>query len=206
MPEKNEFIAYAMDFVSYLLSKSESINRIILFGSVARGDFDEDSDIDIFVDSDEKKEKIIKVILEDYYKTKKYNEWKLKGIDNEISMIIGSLESEEWKDLKRSIMNNGIILFGKYKGEAERINHYTLFSFENIKPNKKRITIFRKLFGFKRGKKEYPGLIKKINAVKVGKGCLIVPIEKVNELKDFFISKKVSVKLYDLWSDTKIEN
>ena len=30
--------------------------------------------------------------------------------------------------------------------------------------------------------------------------------EKVNELKAFFISKKVTVKLYDLWSDSKIEN
>ena len=205
MNEKNELIAYAMDFSSYLLSKIE-VDRIILFGSVVRGDFDKESDVDLFVDTSEKKEKDIKEILENYYKTKKYNEWKLKGLNKDISLIIGNLESDEWRDLKRSIMNNGIVLFGKYKGEAERINHYTLFSFENIKPDKKRIAVFRKLFGFKRGKKEYPGFIKKIKGVKMGKGCLIVPIEKVNELKAFFISKKVTVKLYDLWSDSKIEN
>ena len=104
MFKRNELIAYAVDFSSYLLSKSESVEMIILFGSVARGDFDDESDIDIFVDIDEKKEKSIKAILDDYYKTKKYNEWKLKGIDNDISLIIGRVDSEEWKDFEPRTM------------------------------------------------------------------------------------------------------
>ena len=52
--ERNELIAYAMDFASYLESKIEGINRIILHGSVSREDFDEESDIDIFIDTKEK--------------------------------------------------------------------------------------------------------------------------------------------------------
>jgi len=201
MLEKNELIAYAMDFASYLISKIDGINMIVLHGSVARGDFDESSDVDLFIDVDKKTEKKIKNVENNYYKTNKFKEWKLKGIENDFSIIVGRLNSKEWKNLKRAIMNTGLFLYGKYKGDIEKIKHYTLFSFENIKPDKKRVSIFRKLFGFKVGKKRYLGLIDKINAIKIGKGSILVPIENVNELKRYFQEKRVSVKLYDVWLD-----
>ncbi len=204
MLKRNEFIAYAIDFSSYLLSKIEDIDRIILHGSIARGDFDEESDVDLFIDTQKEIEKKVNKTLENYYKTNKFKEWNLKGIQNHFSIITGELDKKEWKNLKRAIINTGIILYGKYKFNAEKVNYYTLFSFENIKPDKKRIAIFRKLFGFKIGKKEYPGLIRKINAIKVGKGSILVPTEHVNKLKQYFQEKKVLVKLYDLWSDTKL--
>jgi len=200
MLQRNEMVAYALDFVSYLMSKTNNIDRIILHGSISRGDFDEKSDVDLFIDTEESEKKINKIV-DNYYKTKKFREWELKGIKNTISCITGRLDSKEWEDLKRSIINTGIILYGKYKAEAEKINQYVLFSFENIKPNKKRIAIFRKLFGFKTGKKEYSGMSRKIKAIKVGKGSLLVPIGHVSELKKYFQEKKVKVRLYDLWSD-----
>jgi len=206
MIEKNKLISYAMDLASYLISKEKKINRIILYGSIARGDFDEESDIDLFVDVLDNKsviEKRINKILDNYYDSKKYKEWELKGITNTFSIITGGLDSKEWTDLKRAIINTGIILYSKYKSKVEKVNSYTLFSFENIKPNKKRIVIFRKLFGFKVKGKSYPGLVDKINAIKIGKGALLVPIEKVNELRRYFQDKKVKVKLYDLWSDSR---
>jgi len=176
--ERNEIIAYAMDFASYLVSRSEGINRIILHGSVARGDFDSESDIDLFVDiTDKKSEKKIRIYEENYYKTNSYKEWKLKGVDNEISLIIGKLDSDEWKDLKRAIMNTGIVLYGKYTAENKEAKHYVLFSFENIKPESKRVGLFRKLFGFNAGKKKYSGLAEKFNMRRIGKGTILVPIE-----------------------------
>ena len=61
--KQNELIAYAMDFASYLISKVDGIHRIILHGSIARGDFDDESDIDLFIDvSDIKMEKKIKLL------------------------------------------------------------------------------------------------------------------------------------------------
>lgn len=204
MAEKNELVSYAIDFVSYLLSKEKRIDRVILHGSIVRDDFDEESDIDLFIDTQKKLNKKIAKIVDNYYKTKKFKYWELKGIANTISVIVGRLDSKDWKDLKRSIVNTGIILYGKYKSETEKINQYTLFSFENIKPNKKRVLIFRRLFGFKVGKKVYPGLIEKIRAIKIGKGSILVPAEHVNELKRYFQEKKVAVKLYDVWSDRKL--
>ena len=101
----------------------------------------EESDVDLFIDADEKIEKKINRILDNYYNTKKFKEWELKGINNGISIIVGELDNDDWEDLKRSIMNTGIILYGKYKAKPDKTNQYTLFSFENIKPNKKNILI-----------------------------------------------------------------
>lgn len=203
--EKNKLIAYAMDFASYLIGKVEGIDRIILHGSVSRGDFEEKSDVDLFIDADIKLDRKIKGILEDYYKTQKFKEWKLKGVNNSISLIVGELDGNEWKELKRAIMNTGIVLYGKYKDKAEKTAQYVLFSFENIKPDKKRVLVFRKLFGFKVKDKVYLGLANKVNAVKIGKGAILVPIEYSQKVIDFFKNEKVKVKVYDLWSDSKIE-
>lgn len=201
---KNDLIAYALDFVSFLISKVEEIDRVIVHGSIARGDFDKESDIDLFVDSREKIDKKVQKIVEDYYKTKSFKEWELKGIDNIISCIVGKLDSEEWKSLKRSMINTGLVLYGKYKADVEKVNQYVLFSFENIKPDKKRVAVFRKLFGFKIGNKKYPGLVEKVNGMRIGKGDVLVPGEYSKELENYFHQKKVKVQVYDFWSDAKL--
>jgi predicted nucleotidyltransferase len=204
MLKKSELVAYAMDFASYSISKMENISRIILYGSIAQGNFDEKSDVDIFIDTNDKNaQKKAQKVLEDYYKTERYRTWRLKGIENPYSIIAGELDSKEWKDLKRAIINTGLLLYGKYKSNIKKTNQYVLFSFENIKPDRKRVAIYRKLFGFKKGKKEYSGIAKKISALKIGKGNLLVQAENANEIKQYFQEKRVSVKLYDLWSDIK---
>ncbi len=47
-------IGYAQSFVSFLLDSyvGGKVRKIILFGSVARGDFSTESDIDLFVEVD----------------------------------------------------------------------------------------------------------------------------------------------------------
>lgn len=200
--ERNELVSYALDFAAYLILKTKGIDRIILYGSAARGDFDEKSDIDLFVDSSEEIKKKVDKSLEDYKGTKRFGEWQMKGIKNEISVITGSLDSEEWVNLKRGIMNNGMILYGKYTAKAEKVKQYVLVSFENIQPDKKRILLFRKLFGFKVGGKRYEGMVSKINAVRVGKGNILVPIEHFDKIRDYMKEKKIAVKVYDLWSDS----
>ena len=56
--KKNELYAYLTDFLSILYLKKDlltKINSIILFGSVARGDFDKKSDVDILFINKNKK-------------------------------------------------------------------------------------------------------------------------------------------------------
>lgn len=205
---RNKLISYAIDFVSYLVSHIETINQIILFGSVARGDFDEKSDIDLFVDVSRKNikkmEKNVKKLAEDYHKTQKAKSWQLKGIHNPFSCIVGSLEHKEWQDLRRGIANNALVLYGKYYTHANKTNHYTLFSFEKIHPESKRVLIHRLLFGFRSKDREYPGLSREYGFVKIGKGALLVPVEHSLKVKEIFHKKKVPVRVYDLWSDYTI--
>lgn len=202
---RNELVAYAMDFASYLISRTEDINRIILHGSIARGDFDEKSDVDLFIDTRARNaERHIQKIADDYYKTERYKQWTLKGIANEISLIVGILDSTEWKNLKRAILATGILVYGKYTAGVEKTRQYTLISFGSIKPDSRRVSVYRKLFGFKQQKKSYSGLAEKCNAVRVGTGSLLVPAAHVQTLVSYFHNKKIPMKLYDLWSDADL--
>ena len=82
--------AYASYFVSYLLCNLENIEnvqRIILFGSVARDEGTKESDVDLFIEVKKKTKKIeneIKRMIEGFYKSREASLFKLKGIDNEI--------------------------------------------------------------------------------------------------------------------------
>ena len=201
--EKNKLISYAMEFSSFLVRNCE-VDKIVLYGSVARGDFGEGSDIDLFVEADGKNERKIHRLIQDFYKTEVARNSKLKGIENNISVIVGRLGSKEWKDLNRAILNSGIVLYGKYKSNVEKSDSYSLFVFENIKPDKKRIAVFRKLFGFRVGKKSYPGLVNDLKGIKIGKGSILIPLESSMKIKDYFREKKIGFRIYDLWSDVRI--
>ncbi|HLC71829.1 MAG TPA: nucleotidyltransferase domain-containing protein [Candidatus Nanoarchaeia archaeon] len=205
MNQRNELISYALDFTSHLIGKTEGINRVILFGSLARGDFDSESDIDLFIDTIDKKfESRIPKIVESYYASTKAKNWNLKGVKREISCVVGELDSEEWKDLKRAIINTGIILYGKYHGAVEKVHHYLILSYGPIRSESKRVSAHRSLYGFTVGKTKYTGLVEKYHAVKLGTGCLMIPLEHAMKMKKFFQERKVPLKLYDVWSDSKI--
>tara|TARA_Y100000310_G_scaffold280286_1_gene299905 strand:- start:6323 stop:6946 length:624 start_codon:yes stop_codon:yes gene_type:complete len=205
MKNQINYIAYAMDFASYLISKSNcAIDRIILHGSITRGDFDEKSDVDLFIDTKESNDKKIQKIYQAYQKTKRKQEWNLKDIDFPISMIVGSLDSQEWKDLKRAMMNTGILLYGKFKAEADNVNQYILISIENIKPESRRVSIHRKLFGFTTRNKFYKGLVKEYNGKKINKGTFIVPTQHFQKIKSYLQKNKISGKYIDFWTDTDI--
>ena len=95
-------IAYSIEFVSFLFRttaiKKNKIKGIYLFGSVARGDFDKDSDIDLFIDSDSKETKsIIEKALNKFYNSKNNKKFQLMGIENELKPIAGNLSNWDLK-------------------------------------------------------------------------------------------------------------
>jgi len=107
----NKLISYAVDFVSFLLERIDKnkIDRIILFGSVARDEADSDSDVDLFIESVEDIKKPIKKIKDEFFNSTKFRDyWELKGIKSEIKIISGKLDN--WKDIKNSVVSNGILL------------------------------------------------------------------------------------------------
>jgi len=66
--KKNDIISYTQDFISLLFQNLDSklVRSIVLFGSASRGDFDQESDIDLFIDLfDESKKKSVEKKVEE---------------------------------------------------------------------------------------------------------------------------------------------
>ncbi len=195
-----ELIAYAMDFTSFLLYKLgkdvENIKQIILFGSVARGETTEKSDVDIFIDIFQEDKKFLEKIdriKEDFYESVKFEKfWKLLRINYKIKPMTGKLN--EWKDLKLSIMANGIVLYGRYEKTPKERKRVILL-WENVKPQSKRITINRRIFGYSYFGKRYSGLLQKFEGIKLGKGAIEIPIESYPVFIKIFRNYKVPVRI-----------
>jgi len=201
-----KLIAYAQDFVSFLLQNIKDpgkIITIILFGSVTRGEAKKTSDIDIFIETKENIENEIIALKEKFYdsiKVKKY--WNLLGIKNEIHCEVGSLD--EWKDLEKSLIAQGIILYGKYKSKKQGDPHY-LFSIEQSKIRNKNVSIWRKLYGYRQkvGKKTYEkkGLVEEYYGKKIARGVFVIPAEHAQKIVSFLKKSKINHEIVIIWKE-----
>ncbi len=201
-----KLIGYSLDFASFLIEKlkseSKKVKKIILFGSVARKESMKNSDIDLFIEvTDVKLEGKINEIRDDFFKSIKFKKyWDLLGVENEINLSIGKLK--EWGDLKRSIIANGIILYGKYEGE-EKTKQYYLFIVSPGKDRNKNISIWRELYGYsqKVGKKKYlkEGLVKMFEGKKLARGVFFIPVDFAQEMIKFLRGKKFKIEIIPVW-------
>jgi predicted nucleotidyltransferase len=201
---RNKMISYAMDFTAFLVENEIFPKKVILFGSVVTGEFDKESDVDIFIDIDKSREKDIMGILRNFNLT--YGEkWKMKGIFNPISLKIGDLK--KWPELRRSMQSYGILLYAKYNEQPDSVKSYLLFrlNFSNLSRAKK-VGIWRKLYGYRQnvGKKEYTarGLVNESGGKKLEKSTILVPSENSRKLRDFCLKNRVSFQVNEIWSDS----
>ncbi len=182
----NKYKNYAFSVVCYMLENmpekmSARITDVILFGSVAQGTANEESDIDLFFNTDlsETQAKNIKKMLnknaEAFYLSSKALSYKLQGVNNRISIIVGKLD--DWKDLKHAIISTGIVLFGRYKSgvEKNRLKQHFIISWDT--PRKNRGAFLNKLYGYTVKKKHYPGMTARYGCIRIGKSAIIVPSE-----------------------------
>jgi len=123
--KRNEIISYALAFTSFLLRRVQNVNAVVLFGSVARGDYDNESDIDLFIETEES-EKKIEETLKLFKKSKEHEKYLDLGTENQISLKVGKLK--DWSSLRESILDNGITLYGKYENLPENLKHFILFA------------------------------------------------------------------------------
>ncbi len=199
--ERNKLISLALSFAAFIVPKVK-IERIILFGSVAADTFDKESDIDLFIETDKKNKTKIKNLLDIYKKTKEYEKFKIEGIENEISTKIGKLE--EWNALKRSIISNGIVLYGKYQDSPSDLIHKILFVISANKTERtKKVRLWRKIYGYKQkiNNKVYhsSGLIER----RAGRGAFISSLEKAEDIKDVLRKHKIKYSIFDIWVENK---
>ncbi len=201
-------IAYALDFVSFVLQELEEhtskIKQVILFGSIVRGEANSESDIDLFFDvMDPTIEQKIREVHEKFYTSSKVTKyWRLLGIQNEFHCSVGKLE--EWEELQRSLVAQGIILYGKYK-EKGKTDPYYLFLVTPGKNRNKNVSVWRQLYGYtqKIGKKVYQhkGLVEEYDGKRLGKGVFIVPLERAQQVRSFLLKNKFKQELIPFWKE-----
>lgn len=202
-----DLTAYAMEFCTFLLKSEEAehIKRIILFGSVARGDFDNESDIDLFIDTERGKEveSAVQKTLKAFEISEANEKWMLRGLKNPLSIKTGKLE--QW-ELYRSIISSGIILYGRFEEIPKGAKYYSLFVLDFGKMERSRkIKLWRELYGYRQkvGERVFVsrGLLEEVSGKKIERSVIAVPAESKNRILEFINENKIGYKLIEIWSD-----
>ena len=200
--KQSDLKAYASSFASFLLREmgemSEQIDAIIVYGSVASGAAAKESDVDIFVDTKKNMKEKIKGILEKFYKSREATLFRLRGIENEISVKTGELK--KWKELQRSISFNGIILWEKYEAKNMPVDarHGTLFYWAEV--GKGRSAFLNKLYGFNSKGKRHEGMLKEWNGMRIGKSCVLIPAKHRKEMFGLIKRYEVNAKTLEVFA------
>lgn len=195
-------LSYAQAFVSFFFRtprvKSENIKSVYLFGSVARGDFDENSDIDIFivVEKDYEREisKLSKIALRNFYNSEECKKLCLLGIKNPISIKCGDIK--KW-DLFNAIKAEGIILYSS--STFPLFKKYFLVELKPIKDITKRNRIIRRFVGRKEAKRKEKGLVKHIGGHVLDSRHYIIPAEKISDITQILSKEKVFFEIREIW-------
>ena len=205
----NDVYAYIFDFLSFVFENKElfdSIKKVILFGSVASGEFDKNSDIDIFFDVKGDKTKIESELNNTLksFEIKSEKTWKLKNISLPIKNIVGDIGEEKWAELKEEMISNGILLYGKFESMPKKMDHYMLINY-SLKDviRKKKMKLIRKLYGYelKKEKKMYKqkGLLQKLSGYRLGTNTIMIPAQELKTFKEFFKSFKINLNIREIW-------
>lgn len=202
-----EIFRYAVLAAAHLVSslteiELKRVNNVLLFGSTARFAASEESDIDIFFDVSASKRFQLALraklnrAAEQFCLTNAALELKSKGVYNELSIKTGKLQ--EWKELEQSISVHGIVLYSKYTAKPSGIKAYTILSWET--PGKFKGALLNKIYGYKAYNKRYPGLLKKVKGIKLGRATIMVPAQNKDVFIDVLEKYKVNYSRHDVWS------
>lgn len=194
-------ISYVQNALSFLFLHNESIdfiNGIYLYGSAARGELTEQSDIDIFIDCDAGKEKRIeqlaKAAFSNFYQSKDYEKWKYFHWTYPLSVQAGELLI--WQ-LKTSVMADGILLYSK-KAEIVPAERQVLFTFILPKDKKKYLRFVRSLYGRKEKCYKEHGFLIELHGEKISSNVIMIPKENQQKMLQFLQKQKINYSMKEI--------
>ncbi|MEM0054466.1 MAG: nucleotidyltransferase domain-containing protein [Nitrososphaeria archaeon] len=183
-----EKLEYDLNDLVEAISSIKEVLAIILFGSIARGDYDEYSDYDILV------------IFKD--KESMWKNWdELFKRVGRLNLLVHCIPKSLEEFLKseptflNEIFRNGKLLYIKYPFQAYMrpldLKPYKLITYNmsGLRQEDK-MKFYYKLYG--KNSSSNIGLVKKVGGIKVSEGCLLIPEDSFEIIKD--ILNKFNVK------------
>lgn len=180
------------------LSKIEDVKAVILYGSLARGEFTSRSDVDLF-------------ILTTEYKTQKEIHDKVIELESEIGRniqpTIRTIVELQKTDtgLLQNIFQEGKILYLREPSDIPSAillqqKPYLIYSFQiNSLLQKEKVRFNRQLYEQTRKGYKYKGLLQKIGGQKLSAGCVMIPYEQKEKIEKFFKKFKVKFEQLKVW-------
>ena len=180
------------------LSKIEDVKAIILYGSLARGEFTSRSDVDLF-------------ILTTDYNTQKEIHDKVIELESEIGRniqpTIRTLAELQKTDtgLLQNIFQEGKILYLREPSDIPSAillqqKPYLIYSFQiSSLPQKEKARFNRQLYEQTRKEYKYKGLLQEIGGQKLSAGCVMMPYEQKEKIEKFFKKFKVKFEQLKVW-------
>lgn len=180
------------------LSPIEDIKAIILYGSLARGEYTSRSDIDLF-------------ILTTENKAKKLIQDKIIQIESEIGRniqptirTIAELEKTD-TGLLQNIFQEGKVLYLREPADIPSAillqqKPYLIYSFQISNLTQKDKARFnRHLYEQTRNEYKYKGLLQKTGGQKLSAGCIIIPYMQKEKIEKCFKKFKVKFEQLKVW-------
>ncbi len=188
-------------FINRIKEEISTIEAAVLFGSMARGDYDKRSDIDIML-----------IIREEQPQT--HNETISRIVTElhphrELRTVVTNLRDYD-EEYYQNVFREGKVLFGKIILSPENLalKPYLLVSYNlSGKPNTLQVKIAKRVHGYTSkkvidGKKKeytYPGLDKLYGGKIVSKSALILPFDKGMEFTEELRQMNIPYTVFKIW-------
>ena len=180
----------------------EGVVAVILFGSRARGDYDEHSDYDVLVvfQEDEVMWRNRRRLYE--------NVGKLGLFTQVLTRSLKELKEKTEPTFLQTILEQGILLFLRYPLKApaflQSLRSMAIVSYSLVGlPQKEKMKVVYRPFGKETKNRSVRGLVEESGGLKLGDGCFMIPTENLEAatqvLKQYNIQFKIR-RTYAPWT------
>lgn len=167
---------------------------VVLFGSYARGDYDEGSDVDLLIVFKDRES------LETSFSEVAEEIGKRGFLVTAIRMTIDELKSSP---LLRSVLLDGRVLCADRSFDLQKVAGfvpYALLTYDLRELERRdKVKFAHELFGRRSGKYIYGGILGKIGGYRLGGNCIMIPKANLHKLKEFFHARGVSYYIRYVW-------
>ena len=189
-----------LDSLVKAIATVEGVVAIILFGSRARGDYDEHSDYDLLVifDDEESMWRNRRKLFE--------NVGKLGLFTQVLTRSIREFVKKTEPTFRQNILEQGVLLYLRYPFRApafcENLRPMAIVSYSMTGLSQTRkMKIVYQLFGKKMKKgQNVCGVVENSGGIRLGDGCFMIPIEKLETIRQIMNEYGIQFRIQRTYS------